>query len=233
MLTPQEVQEKTFDKAVFGGYDMQAVDTFLDPLTKDYETLYNENVVLKSKLRVLVNKLTELRDESNKIQQEQDQTRKACEDMLRETKEKCDAMMADAKIAAISQDDLEAQETMRLHYARELAHSYIEALEHDMQSHLELLQSLKERDLAAEVEATRMTQERAASKGDDTRAIADEIEKNLVMQGITEAPVEEEAPAEEAAPVEEAAPAEKSAVPQTTIKFENLKFGTNYNPRGK
>ena len=57
MMTPQEIQEKTFAKAVFGGYDMQMVDEFVEPLAQDYITLYKENEVLKSKLKVLVKKL--------------------------------------------------------------------------------------------------------------------------------------------------------------------------------
>ena len=61
MFTPQEIQEKTFVKAVFGGYDMQTVDEFLEPLTQDYITLYRENAVLKSKMKVLVEKLEEYR----------------------------------------------------------------------------------------------------------------------------------------------------------------------------
>ena len=40
MFTPQEIQEQTFSKAVFGGYDMQQVDAFLEPLTDDYIALY-------------------------------------------------------------------------------------------------------------------------------------------------------------------------------------------------
>ena len=59
MFTPQEIQEKTFVKAVFGGYDMQTVDEFLEPLAEDYITLYKENAVLKSKMKVLVEKLEE------------------------------------------------------------------------------------------------------------------------------------------------------------------------------
>ena len=47
MFTPQEIQEQTFSKAVFGGYDMQQVDEFLEPLTEDYITLYKENSVLR------------------------------------------------------------------------------------------------------------------------------------------------------------------------------------------
>ena len=61
MFTPQEIQEQTFSKAVFGGYDMQQVDDFLEPLTEDYIALYKENSVLKSKMKILVEKLEEYR----------------------------------------------------------------------------------------------------------------------------------------------------------------------------
>ena len=61
MITYQDIREKSFDnaKAVFGGYDMGSVDDFLEPLTEDYITLYKENSVLKSKMRILVEKLEE------------------------------------------------------------------------------------------------------------------------------------------------------------------------------
>ena len=67
MFTPQEIQEKTFTKAVFGGYDMQTVDDFLEPLTEDYITLYKENAVLKSKMKVLVEKLEEYRSQEQSM----------------------------------------------------------------------------------------------------------------------------------------------------------------------
>ena len=62
MFTPQQIEEVSFKKATFGGYDMQAVDEFLEPLTQDYITLYKENALLKSKMRVLVGKLEEYRE---------------------------------------------------------------------------------------------------------------------------------------------------------------------------
>ena len=57
MLTPQEVSERAFPKASFGGYNMAQVDEFLDVLTEDYSALYSENAVLKSKMKVLVEKV--------------------------------------------------------------------------------------------------------------------------------------------------------------------------------
>ena len=61
MMTPQEVSEHAFAKATFGGYNMAMVDEFLDALTVDYTTLYKENATLKSKMKVLVDKVEEYR----------------------------------------------------------------------------------------------------------------------------------------------------------------------------
>lgn len=61
MLTPQNFREKTFEKAIFGGYDTGSVDDFLDEAANDYAALAKENMVLKSKMKVLVDKIEEYR----------------------------------------------------------------------------------------------------------------------------------------------------------------------------
>ena len=61
MLSPQEINEKKFEKAVFGGYDMTEVDDFLAELNADYAALYKENAILKGKLKILVEKVEEYR----------------------------------------------------------------------------------------------------------------------------------------------------------------------------
>ena len=62
MFTPQQIDQISFGKATFGGYSMDDVDAFLEPLTEDYITLYKENALLKSKMKVLVSKLEEYRN---------------------------------------------------------------------------------------------------------------------------------------------------------------------------
>ena len=66
MLNPKDISEIKFDKVIVGGYDMGAVDEFLDQVEKDYTQLVSENNLLKSKLRQLVKKIEEYRsmDES-------------------------------------------------------------------------------------------------------------------------------------------------------------------------
>ena len=70
MFTPQEVSEKVFPKASFGGgYSMSVVDEFLDALTEDYSTLFKENVTLKAKLKVLAEKVEEYRSTEDAMRQ--------------------------------------------------------------------------------------------------------------------------------------------------------------------
>lgn len=60
-MTPQDIREKTFEKAVFGGYDMGSVDDFMEETAACIEALQKENTVLKSKMKVLVDKIEEYR----------------------------------------------------------------------------------------------------------------------------------------------------------------------------
>ena len=71
MMTPQEVANCTFAKAVMGGYNMASVDDFLDKLTEDYAALYKENAALKSKLKVVADKLEEYREVDEAIAAEE------------------------------------------------------------------------------------------------------------------------------------------------------------------
>lgn len=53
MLTPQDIQEIAFARAVVGGYDMGAVDEFLEQVEADYESIYRENQSLRGEINSL------------------------------------------------------------------------------------------------------------------------------------------------------------------------------------
>ncbi len=61
MITPQDIREKAFEKAMFGGYDMAGIDEFLEELANEVAALQKENAVLKGKMKVLVEKVDEYR----------------------------------------------------------------------------------------------------------------------------------------------------------------------------
>ena len=81
MFTPQQIDQISFGKATFGGYDMQDVDEFLEPLTEDYITLYKENGMLKSRMRVLVAKLEEYRANEDSMKEALVEAQKNCEEI--------------------------------------------------------------------------------------------------------------------------------------------------------
>ena len=61
MITAQDIREKTFEKSRMNGYDMASVDDFLEELAEDISSSQKENAVLKSKMKVLVDKIEEYR----------------------------------------------------------------------------------------------------------------------------------------------------------------------------
>ena len=101
MMTPQEVAGCTFSKAMMGGYNMAAVDDFLDKLTEDYTALYNENAALKAKLKVVADKLKEYRDMEETMRAALLTSQKMANSIVAEAEQRRDAMIADAAAAAM------------------------------------------------------------------------------------------------------------------------------------
>ena len=91
MFTPQQIEQISFSRATFGGYDMQSVDEFLEPLTEDYITLYKENALLKSKMRILVSKLEEYRKNEASMKEAIATAQNTCDLMVKEAESKCSA----------------------------------------------------------------------------------------------------------------------------------------------
>lgn len=58
MLTPVDIDNKTFKKTKIGGYDIVDVEDFLVKVMEDYEFLYKENSELKEKLYNIENSVS-------------------------------------------------------------------------------------------------------------------------------------------------------------------------------
>ena len=100
MLTPQDVQKASFDRVAFGGYNMQQVDAFLQPLSEDYVTLYEENIVLKSKLRVLADALREYQLKEGALDAARARAQREAEALRAKTQAQCDRMLSEAEANA-------------------------------------------------------------------------------------------------------------------------------------
>ena len=102
MLTPQDVTNREFDKAVFGGYDIAAVDKFLEEIFQDYSALYRDNATLKSKLKVLVDKVEEYRNTEDAMHLALPTAQKTAREMTEEAEKKSAEILAEAQAKADS-----------------------------------------------------------------------------------------------------------------------------------
>ena len=219
MFTPQQIDQISFGRAKFGGYDMQQVDEFLEPLTEDYVTLYKENALLKSKMRVLVGKLEEYRKNEASMKDAIVNAQKTCDKMVREAETKCAQMMNNANAAAAQSakdsDALIAAENARVEEARKAAAAKINEIQEQMRTCIQALERIKGAN-APKAEAKE-------AFDFDSDAVANEISQNLeALVGTTE----------DSAP--KAAPKHPTN-DTTTSKFANLnlQFGRNYDSHRK
>lgn len=243
MITPQQIDQVSFSKASFGGYNMQQVDEFLEPLTEDYVTLYKENALLKSKMRVLASKLEEYRKSGVEAKNASGDAKAAADKMLLETKAKCDRMLkeATAKAQAITAsavpaapaavgsnaEALIAAENARVEEARLAANAKIAEIQEQMRACIQALERIKAAAPAAKAAApvapAAPAEPVAAAMHYDSGSVADEIAHNVeALVGSTE----------DTAPKAEP---KHPTTDTTTSRFANLnlQFGRNYDPTHK
>ena len=248
MFTPQQIDQISFSKSTFGGYNMQQVDEFLEPLTEDYVTLYKENALLKSKMRVLVGKLEEYRKNEAAMKEKVANAQRTCDKMVMEAEAKCAKMLSNANAAAAAQaaqsvqpiqsvpnnSALIAAENARLEEARRTASARINEIQDQMRSCIQALDRIKTANAPATTTAptTRVAPVAPAApvapvapapkaSSDD---VADEISQNIeAIIGTTT----------DSAP--KAAPKHPTANDSTTSRFAslNLQFGRNYDPTSR
>ena len=123
MITAQDIREKTFEKSRFGGYDMASVDDFLEELADDITASQKENAVLKSKMKVLVDKIEEYRANEEALNMAVLSAQKLAVQIENDARSRAAAMIADAErqvkaqIGSISEQT--AAEEKRLAAAKE------------------------------------------------------------------------------------------------------------------
>lgn len=215
MLTPQEAEAHVFPKASFGGYNMLQVDTFLDSLIEDYRTLYQENISLKNKMKVLVDKVEEYRATEDAMRRALHSAQKMAEEMVREGEAKKKAAIEEAVVEVKRQSEAtraemakeeaailarieavqtaRADEEARLEAARTSTATYIGKLKELYTNELQYIGSLSE-----------LTAEKAAAA-----AVKAEAEDKAEAQP-------KEAPPEEPAPVT----TPKATTPEVTVSAE-------------
>ena len=245
MLTPQEVKSHAFQRASFGGYNMGQVDEFLDILTEDYTALYNDNAVLKSKMKVLVDKVEEYRSTEEAMRKALMTAQRMADELIREAESKKAAILAEAEAQAAQRasdlkQEIEAEE-FRLQAAKDNTASFVEKMRALYTEQVQFLAKLEE--LAPEQAAP------AEDRVEETASEIDDSVQRLLAKAMAEATaenvkakLEEEEPEEDLGDtaefqlitqaVERAARQEKPVQPEAEkiarIDFGDLQFGKDY-----
>ena len=231
MFTPQQIDQISFSQAkrAKDGYNMEEVDAFLEPLTEDYVTLFKENGLLKSKMRVLVGKLEEYRKNEAAMKDAVVNAQRSADKMIREAEAKCAKMMNEARAQAaavqpaapaapvkpaIDTDALIAAEYARVEEARKAANAKINEIQEQMRTCIQALERIK----AASAAAPAAPAQRSAAYNHND--VAEEISHNV--EALVGSAVEPAPKAEPRHPMNDT----------TTSKFANLnlQFGRNYDP---
>lgn len=213
MMTPQEVASHAFAKATLGGYNMAMVDEFLDALTEDYTALYNDNAILKNKLKVLADKIEEYRATDNAMRKTLLAAQQMADSIVQEAEQKRASLVHDAEVSAaerIAQLKQEiAAEEFRLKTAQEATAAYVEKLRAMHEQEIVLLNGLSQ--LAPP--APPAPEPSAAVEADIEASLSDLIH-----------PKEDASSAE---PVEPE-PEQEELDPDATRRFEDLQFSKDY-----
>ena len=96
-MTVQEIQEIGFEKAVFGGYDMKSVDTFLERVAEEFAAMQKENASLKAKMKVLVDKIEEYRGVEDGMRRTLMSAQSIAQDTIDKAKKEAEDIVAAAK----------------------------------------------------------------------------------------------------------------------------------------
>lgn len=231
MLTPQEISGKEFVKAVFGGYDMSVVDEFLETITADYTALYKENTILKSKIKVLVEKVEEYRSTEDAMRMALLTAQKMGDDMVKEAKEKSGTMLKSAKeeadAALLNMQAQIIQEEARLNAAKKATAAFIaenNALIEKLQNFLKAVPNLELK--AQPVQKKEPPAPTKEEKIMDTVHDIDNAVSKITEGEQTKAPAAEKK--EPAKPKYNDEDESDYTSPRPKFDFDNLRFGKNY-----
>jgi len=198
MLTPQEISEKGFVKAVFGGYDMQGVDDFLEAVSTDYNALYKENAILKGKLKVLVEKVEEYRSTEDAMRMALLTAQRMGEEITVEANRTKDEMLQNTEneIKEKLSDTAKrvTDEEARLAVATKETAKFIELSQAIMKKHSEFLDKLET--------ARRAVKSSAEARQSSQDAKAQRPARQVQAQPAKEAPQAKPDPAPQVRPVQ-------------------------------
>ena len=195
MITAQDIREKGFEKSRLGGYDMAAVDEFLEEIADDITASQKENAVLKSKMKVLVDKIEEYRANEEALNMAVLSAQKLAVQIESEARQRAANMIAEAEkqvnetVGGIR--DLADAEEKRLEAAKAATAKFLENIRGLIGKQLENIEAIAGGYAPAE------KAEEAVSVDDTVRSIESKVSR---MQPAPAVQIDIDVPAEKQRP---------------------------------
>jgi len=150
MLTPLDIENKTFNKQLMSGYSVEEVQEFMKDILQDYEKLYKENIEYKDKIDVLNQGIQHYKAIEDTIQNALVVAQGTAESVKLNAKAEADNIIKEAEINALkSVDNINKQvveKRLQLDDTKKQFEVYKARMEALLISQLELLKELNKNE---------------------------------------------------------------------------------------
>ena len=99
MITPLDIQNKEFKKALFG-YDIVSIETYLDEVLEEYERIYKENTELKDRVEILSDQIRQYNSMEETLKSTLIVAQTTAEQVALAARQKGDNIIKDAQLKA-------------------------------------------------------------------------------------------------------------------------------------
>ena len=158
MITPLDIENKTFNKQLVNGYSTEEVHEFMTALLKDYEKIYKENIEYKDKIAVLNQGIQHYKSIEDTLQNALIVAQGTADSVKQNAKAEADNIVKEAEINAmkavddINQKAIEKQ--MQLDEAKKQFDIYKAKMESLLISQLEILKEINRDPIILKMKST-------------------------------------------------------------------------------
>ncbi|MCI8624243.1 MAG: DivIVA domain-containing protein [Provencibacterium sp.] len=229
MLSYNDIISYKFEKAGFGGgYRSEDVDKFTMRIAADYQKLEQEKVELEQKLMALAEKVEEYREDEESLRAALLGAQKLGDSIIRESKQKSEAMLASARAEADRLVDgarrqIEREQGMLTKVQKE-ASNFKNRLLILYKQHLELISSIPGQDVTVDAQEIIHAVQNPPAPQPPAEPREEPVSEPPAAEQAP--PIPPEAPAPE--PDYQAPAAPQPAQPARESRFGELQFGEGY-----
>ena len=100
MLTPVDIDNKTFKKVKFGGYEINDVEEFLVDVMNSYETIYKENSELKDKITIMEESVSYYKSLEDGVSKTIENAQTAADEIRKASEREAEVIKKEARLEA-------------------------------------------------------------------------------------------------------------------------------------